>query len=314
MDSSFRVYRPVQDKSKKEKKMKDIENKLKEYLLNSARSIQEVLFIQDDSHPVWTDNLEILELAQKQILQPLGPVPGEHIYAFVGVHAKTVITGKRESLGFLLTNFRVLTQTDFSVLRTAKNAKIDFFTRTQLPEDLAGKIWDDFITENRLSIGQEQLSGLSTALKSVIKIVLPQLQNNGHLPHEIKKSSNIFERIKDLGLQEGIKNFSENEKNFKKFSEKHNVPDIICGTIDKPLFGGVYGLVFTKHGITSRNLMEDSVESSWQEIKENAAGIGSKKDIVIAGKKNHTIPFHKSELVPSLIILINEIANGEILI
>ena len=85
--------------------------------------------------------------------------------------------------------------------------------------------------------------------------------------------------------------------------------DIICGIVDKPFFGGVYGLVITKNGIT-----EDSVTNSWQEIKDNPATIGNKKEIIHAGQKNHIVPSYQSELIPSIITLINEIANGEILI
>ncbi len=294
--------------------MNNIENQLTNYLLNSEKSIQEVLFIPHNAHPIWSDNLEILQLAQQQILQPLGAFPNEHIFAFVGVHAKTAITGKRDSLGFLITNFRVLTQTDYSVIGTAKNAQIDLFTKTQLQEEVVSKVWNDFTIKNRLSIEQEQLLALNSALKSVIEIVLPQLQNDDHLPNEVKKSSNIFERIKDLGLQGELKTYSENEKKYKNFSEKHNVGDIICGIVDKPFFGGVYGLVITKSGITSRDLMEDALSCTWQEIKDNPATIGNKKEIILAGQKNHIVPSYQSELTPSIITLINEIANGEILI
>ena len=111
-----------------------------------------------------------------------------------------------------------------------------------------------------------------------------------------------------------IRGYSEDEKKYTKFSEKYNVSDIIYGLVDKPLFGGVYGLVISKNGITSRDLMEDSINSSWQEIKDNPARIGNKKDVILIGGKNHIVPSHTSELVPSLITLINEISNNEVLI
>ena len=40
--------------------MNNIENQLTNYLLNSEKSIQEVLFITHNAHPIWSDNLEIL--------------------------------------------------------------------------------------------------------------------------------------------------------------------------------------------------------------------------------------------------------------
>ena len=104
-------------------------------------------------------------------------------------------------MGFLISNLRILTQTDFSVIVTAKDAQIDLSTKTQLPEELCGKVWNDFTIKNSLSINQEQLLALNNALKSVIAIVLPLLQELDYLPSEINKSSNINERIRDLGLQ-----------------------------------------------------------------------------------------------------------------
>ncbi|MDY3318272.1 hypothetical protein PG637_02475 [Riemerella anatipestifer] len=253
-------------------------------------------------------------MAQQQILQPLGTFPNEQILAFIGVHAKTAITGKRDSVGFLITNLRVLTQTDYSVIGKAKTAQIDLFTKTQLPDKLISKIWNDFTIKNTLQIKQEQLLSLNSALKSVIEIILPQLQTGDHLPSEVKKSANIFERIKDLGLQNDLKIYSENEKKYKIFSEKYKVSEIICGSVDKPLFGGVYGFVFTKDGITSRDLMEDAVSCTWEEIKKFPAQVASKKEEFLAGQKKHIVPSYQSSIIPSLITLINEVANGEIVI
>jgi len=181
--------------------MQNIKKELRDFLLDSAKTIQEVLFIEDEFHPIWSDSLEILRLADKQILQPIGAIPNEHILAFIGVHAKTAITGKRDNLGFLISNFRILTQTDFSVIGTAENAQIDLFLRTQSLEEICSKVWNDFTIKNKLSIGQEQLLALNNALRSVVGIVLPLLQKLDYLPDEIKKSSNIDERIRDLGLQ-----------------------------------------------------------------------------------------------------------------
>lgn len=294
--------------------MQNIEKELKDYLLTCTAAIQEVLFIPNVVHPVWNDSAEILQLANQQILQPVGAIPDEHILAFIGVHAKTIITGKRDSLGFLITNFRILTQTDFSVILTAKNARTDFFTKRQLPQAVSSKVWSDFITNNQLSIDEEPLLALNDALKSVIGIVLSGLQQLNHLPVEIKKSSNIYDRIKDLGLQEELKSYAADEKRFKQFAAKHNVPDIICGLVDKSFFGGVYGLVISKNGITSRDLMEDSVSSDWQEIKDNPPFKGDKKDVILVGEKKHIVPVFKSEVIPSLITLINEISNNEIFI
>ena len=58
------------------------------------------MFVPKTPHPLWDDNLKVLQLANQQIVQPSGAFPKEHIYAFIGVHARTKITGKRDSIGF----------------------------------------------------------------------------------------------------------------------------------------------------------------------------------------------------------------------
>lgn len=292
--------------------MQNIKNDLANYLQHAPQSIQEILFVPQGIHPFWEDNLEILQLANQQLLQPLGILPNEFVFAFIGMHARTVITGKRDSVGFLITNFRILTQTDFSVIGNAQPAQINLFTQTQLAEEISDKAWNDFVIKNTLTIAQEQLFALQNALKTVVEIVLPPLQTLNYLPEEIQKPSDIHKRIKDLGLQDVLKSYEREEKKLKNFAKKFDVSGIIFGMVDKPFFGSVYGVVITQKGITSRDLMEDSVTSTWHDIKKNPATIGEKGDVILAGHQRHVVPSHLTPFVPAIIILINELANGEV--
>lgn len=292
--------------------MENLQKSLVNYLENADKSVQEILFVPIDVHPVWEDNTEIIALVNQQILKPAGSLPDEEIFAFVGMHAKTIFTGKRDSVGFLITNFRILTQTDFSVIGTAELADITPFTKMQDEDDLIIDVWNNFIKKNTLSIPHEQLSAIKTALQDVLEILLPELKQLNLLPDEILKSNHINERIRDLGLQSALKSYIQDEKKMKKFADKHNVSDIQFGMVDSPFFGGVYGLVITKTGIVSRDSMEDSFTSSWQDIQNDPAKIGEKNDVILAGGKRHIIPTFQTEFAPSLIILINELANGEV--
>ncbi|ADV50120.1 hypothetical protein Celal_2841 [Cellulophaga algicola DSM 14237] len=294
--------------------MENITNDLINYFQNSTEATQQILFLSEVEHPIWDDYLKIIEIANKQILEPLGLIPNEHILAFIGVHAKTLITGKRDSVGFLITNFRVLSQTDMPGLLKAEKAAVNFFTQTNLPEEINTNVWKNFLIKNKLSVPEEQLNAMQAALKNVLSIALPQLQKLNYLPEKIIKTSNIKERIKELELEDVLKSYVENEKKMRKFSEKHSVSDIKFGMVDKPLFGGAYGLVLTPKGITSRDLMQDSVTSTWDAIRSNLATVTDKKDVINAGKENHIIPPYYAEFVAPLIILINEIANGEVVI
>lgn len=291
--------------------MENSQKSLVNYLQNSDKSVQEILFVTTDVHPVWEDNPEILVLANEQILQPVGILPNEEILVFIGMHAKTMFTGKRDSVGFLITNFRILTQTDYSVIGKAESAQSTLFTKRQNVDDIVPTVWQDFSKKNQLSIPGEQLSAMQTALKNVLDLVLPNLQQLSSLPDEIIKSKHIHDRIRDLGLRSALKSYDQDEKKLKKFAEKYNLSDVQFGMVDKPFFGGVYGLVITKDGIVSRDAMEDSFTSSWQDIQNDTAKIGEKNDIILAGGKRHVIPTFQTEFAPSLIILINELANGE---
>ncbi len=291
--------------------MEKIKHDLKNYLENAGEPIQKVLITSQEGHPVWSDYLEITQLAWQQIAQPVGVLPDEYFLAFVGVHAKGVV-GKRNSIGFLVTNFRILMQVDFSFVGTTDKAQIYKFARRQTPEEVSGKVWNDFFVKNTLEIEQEMLSGMRSALDAVMGIVLPRLQSMNHLPEEIKKSANAGDRIKELGLQEVLKSYGQNEKHLRKFAEKYNVPGIVFGAVDKPLFGGAYGLVITPSGITSRDVMEESMTSSWDEIRQHPATKGDANDAILAGQKTHIVPMFQKEYVPSIVVLINELATGEV--
>ena len=292
--------------------MTEIQNTIQNYLTEISKNILEVVFTQINPHPVWEDNLEIMQLAIQQILQPVGSIPDERVLSYIGAHARTAITGKRDSIGFLITNFRILTQYDFSVLMTPQPAKINTFTSKITAEDMASKVWNEFLTLNKLSIPDEQLSAINEALIAITKLVLPQLQQSNNLPEEVVKAATISARIPELGLQKDLKTYADNEKKLKAFSEKHKVENIIYGMVDKPLFGGVYGLVITKNGITSRDLMEDSQTSTWDEIKADPARNGNKKFEILAGSKIHVVPSHASDIIPALITLINDLSTKEV--
>ena len=87
----------------------NIINQLENFLSKAGEAVQRVLFVTDIKNPIYEDSQEVLQLAQKQIVALLGAMPNEEVYAFIGVHSKTVLSGKRDSVGFVITNFRVLT-------------------------------------------------------------------------------------------------------------------------------------------------------------------------------------------------------------
>lgn len=101
-------------------------------------------------------------------------------------------------------------------------------------------------------INEAQLDGMQQEIKDCLRLVLPKLQEMNYIPEEIKKSTDIFGRIRDLGLQNVLKKASEEQKLVAKFSVK----DILFAALVKPLFSGSYGLVIIPKGIVSRDFGE----------------------------------------------------------
>ena len=288
----------------------NIINQLGNFLYKAGEAVQRVLSVADVKHPIYEDSQEVLQLAQKQIVAPLGAMPNEEVYAFIGVHSKSVLSGKRDSVGFVITNFRVLTQTDVSVISTPKKANSHLFTNKDNPDDLARQ---NFITKVDETIPKEYATMLEIPLKTVLTIVLLQLKTEGQLPDEIKKATDLKGRIKQLGIEDQLKFYAENEKKYKKFANKHKIDGILLGSLAAPLlFGGLYGFVLTKEGLISRDLMEEAVRSSWQEIKEHPAQKSQEGDAFTIGDKKHFIPAHQKEYLEPFLTLINEIAQGEV--
>ncbi len=295
--------------------MEFLNSNLANYVEHALKAVQEVTFVSMHVHPVWEDNDEILHLANKQLLQATEPRRDEEAFAYIGVHAKTVVTGKRDSVGFLVTNLRILTKTDFpGIFFAGELAESTWFTQHKNAAEIVPAVWSGFTSKNKLSIPEEQLSAMKTALTDVVGIVLPELQKLGSLPEEILKANNINDRIKELGLQSVLKPYEQEAKKLNKFAAKYQVEDIQFAAVDKPLFGGVYGFVITKNGIVSRDAMEESVTSDWKEILNDPATVGEKQDNILVGRKIHVLPMYHKEFTSSIAQLINEIAAGEVLL
>lgn len=60
----------------------NIINQLQDYFSKAGEAIQRVLFVADAKNPIYEDSQEVLQLAQKQIVEPLGAMPNEEVYAF----------------------------------------------------------------------------------------------------------------------------------------------------------------------------------------------------------------------------------------
>lgn len=294
--------------------MLEINKILEDYLITAPLSVQQVLMAENIKHPEWEDNAEIMQIAKQQMLQSIDVLPDECIFTFIGVHAKIPLVGKRHSIGFLITNFRVITQSDVTFVNRDIIPKLEYFIQKSDAEELGIRLWDNFTSKNTLVTSEEQLEGMEIALKDSLKLILPVLQDLKYLPEEIKKATNLKEVIKELGLQNVLKSTSEEQKLVSKFVQKCGLVDvdILYVILDKPLFSSPYGMVITKTGIVSRDFGEESVTSSWEEIKNSPAVLGEEEADFNIGDKKHVIPSYQKEHLPTIINLINEIAEEKV--
>lgn len=295
--------------------MLQIKDTIIDYLKNAPLTVQQVLFAEGNfEHPVWRDNSDVFQKAVKQFFQSTEALSQENSLAYVGLHVSLI--GKRYSIGFLITNCRILVKYSFSVTGASQTTDSVFFTQKQNTQEVINNAWNIFVTKNDLKQTEEQIKSLQNALNQVVTIVFPELKRQKLIPEEIKKSNFITGRIKELGLQNTLKTYQEKQKIFNEFAKKFKVSTPLFGSVDKSFFGlgSVYGLVLTKEGITSRDLMEQPISVTWGEIKAYPATLGEKKDVFVAGNQSHIVPIHQSEFVPSLVVLINEVATGKVIL
>ncbi len=294
--------------------MLEINKILEDYLNTASLSVKQVLMAENIKHPEWEDNAEIIEIAKQQMLTSIDVLSDESVLAFIGVHAKIPLIGKRHSIGFLITNYRVVIQTEVTLVNRDMFPKIEHFLQRADADEMGIRLWDDFSNKNTLVTSEEQLEGMQIALKDSLKLILPKLQGLNYLPEEIKKATSIEGRIKELNLHKVLKAVKDEQKLTAKFIEKCVLVDvdILYAVLDKPLFSSPYGLVITKKGIISRDFGEKRKKSSWEEIINSPAIVGEEEAQLSIGGKKHVIPSYQKEHLPAIINLINEIAQGTI--
>ena len=72
-----------------------------------------------------------------------------------------------------------------------------------------------FHHESRWKDSQGVCNYVGNSFETVLTIVLLQLKTEGQLPDEIKKATDLKGRIKQLGIEDQLKFYAENEKNIR---------------------------------------------------------------------------------------------------
>ena len=261
---------------------------LEQILASLDESAQKVLVLGCAKHPVWDDAQEVFALATRQILdKSLGlqkgvdysKTPkfyGARPLAFIGVHAQMI---GRKSIGFLLTERHLLVKFDSSAVNVDEVAaafRLDKYLQNEL-ENLA---WQE-LEKCKFEIEDEMKAAMKTALKAVLQAVLEE---------GVKvEERTIADKILELELGEALKTPLDETKLLSKSLSVFKPVSPMLHSLDCSLFGKPYGVILDERGLISRELMEEPVFSSWDEIR--GAQIEVKEDAVIIGEKEHKIPF-----------------------
>ena len=268
---------------------------LDEILLSFDKNTQNVLFLNGKGakHPIWDDAHEVFVKAVEQILyKSLGlqkgvdysKTPkfyGARPVAFIGVHAQMI---GRKSIGFLLTSRHLLVKFDASATNADEVAaafRLDKYLQNEL-ENLA---WQE-LQKCEFEIEDEMKAAMKRALKAVLNAIFEE----GVQSDEAK----ISDKLLELGLGESLKTPLDESKLLSKSLGIFKSSSPIFHSLDKALFGlgKPYGVILDERGLISRDLMEEPIFSSWDEIRGAPVTVKEgEEDVIIIGEKEHKIPF-----------------------
>ena len=261
---------------------------LEQILASLDESAQKVLVLGCAKHPVWDDANEVFALATRQILdKSLGlqkgvdysKTPkfyGARPLAFIDVHAQMI---GRKSIGFLLTSRHLLVKFDASVTN-ADEVAAAFRLGKYLQNELENLAWQE-LEKCEFEIEDEMKAAMKTALEAILQAVLEE----GVKAEE----RTIADKILELELGEALKTPLDETKLLSKSLSVFKPVSPMLHSLDRSLLGKPYGVILDERGLISRELMEEPVFSSWDEIR--GAQIEVKEDAVIIGEKEHKIPF-----------------------
>ena len=263
---------------------------LEQILASLDESAQKVLVLGCAKHPVWDDANEVFALATRQILdKSLGlqkgvdysKTPkfyGARPLAFIGVHAQMI---GRKSIGFLLTERHLLVKFEASAVNVDEVAAA-FRLGKYLQNELENLAWQE-LQKCEFEIEDEMKAAMKTALKAVLNAIFEDgVQND---------EAKISDKLLELGLGEALKTPLDETKLLSKSLSVFKPVSPMLHSLDRSLFGKPYGVILDERGLISRELMEEPVFSSWDEIADAPVTVKEgEEDVIIIGEKEHKIP------------------------
>lgn len=291
-------------------------------------ALQELVFVASAAHPVFPDGEAVFWQAIRELMmfEPSGA--DELPLAWIGYHVMNRVTRTRQSQGILLTDRRVVTQDNFSVLfGSAAPRSYPLYvgpkgiadTAWHIAEEVSANFaWDDLLAKvpAGAELSMQLLVGwLTSALEIQSRLGVP-------IAVQPTQASDLRGRLRELGLVATAKIPDPNDRKLVKHFEKllKKVPlaageRVILSFTDSPIVGAPYGTVLTNLGVWSRDLMEEAVFTPLAQIlpAEVRTSAERKYQLLLGPGEAHELPasLTDSELA-GVVKLLSEWAAGDL--
>lgn len=306
---------------------------------NLAAELQPVVFLPGQTdHPVFDDAARVFEDAAEQLVLADAPRPNEVPLLFVGYHAMNRFTRKRQALGFLVTDQRIVVQDKFAGVfgRELPNYRMLPVTSVDpvasshaLISSVASAFdWADLVK----LVGNDSPEGhspefrltqlLVDAVTSVVQLSqalgLAVVGEPGEEAAENSTASELVPRLAELGIRSDVLLADDPRlaKMLKKFGPKIGLGDgenIAFASLDKT-FAGVYGIVVTDVAVRSCDLMEKPVVSLRSAIDPASIKLDEKAKAIIAepGVAHILVSHLSADVKNGIVTALRELIAGDI--
>ncbi|QAV71342.1 hypothetical protein ESZ53_13400 [Salinibacterium sp. UTAS2018] len=302
--------------------------------------LQQVVFRHNHAnHPVFDDAAQVFEDAVEQLLLADAPRTHEVPLLFVGYHAMNRFTRKRQTMGFLVTDQRLIVQENFGGVfgRELPNYRMLPLTSADpvaashaLTASVASAYdWSDLVklfgTESAEGHSPEfRLTQLLTdAVTSVVQLSqalgLAVAGAPGADEEEEKSTAaELVPRLAELGIRSEVMLADDPRlaKMLKKFGPKVGLggdETIAFASLDKT-FAGVYGIVVTDIAVRSCDLMEEPIVSLRSAIDPAAIKLDEQaKAIITEPGVAHVLVSHLSaDVKGGIVTAMRELIAGDV--
>jgi hypothetical protein len=284
----------------------------------SAPDIANFVFLPGQvDHPRFSDAAEVFWLAAEQL--SFDAATGELPLLFIGAHSMSVLTRKRESLGFLLTDRKVITQADVSALFRAQ-PPVDYpFFRGETVTELIEAVRRDYdwrYSKSLVTVPDREvfLGLLGDAAASVVDLL-------GELPERpaVVRATDVRSRAEELGLSDVVR-YPDNPKFAKHFAKIAKGFVLPAGAtvriaVTDATIAGPYGLVVTETAVHSKDLMETPETTQLADLRDGRIRFSDDGKTLLLGAEDtpHTFPAHLDATQKNaLLVILGELADGDI--